>query len=109
MFSWIRTSVTKSQKAEAQLLNLAASFRAKLGLVDIGDKIYINTFMMENSTKSNLPTTSQDELITQQLHPAELTPVDVHEDQQLETLVMTHGYGAGLGFYYRCFKGLRVI
>ena len=22
------------------------------------------------------------------------------------TLVMTHGYGAGLGFYYRCFPGL---
>lgn len=70
--------------AEAEALVVEAvnkNITARIGQVAIGDDKFINTLFIQNK----LHTTRQD---------------------TNSTLVMTHGYGAGLGFYYRCFPGL---
>lgn len=55
-------------------------------LIDIGDGHHINTFIMD--TDGNV-----DDLI----------------QQQRKTLVICHGFGAGLGFYYKNYTGLSVM
>ncbi|KAI3643116.1 hypothetical protein MP228_012671 [Amoeboaphelidium protococcarum] len=51
-------------------------------LVDIGNDVKINTFVMENNKYSS------------------------YQDIQKKHLVLTHGYGSGLGMYYRMFPYL---
>ncbi|KAI3653359.1 hypothetical protein MP228_001306 [Amoeboaphelidium protococcarum] len=51
-------------------------------LVDIGNDVKINTFVMENKKYNS------------------------HQDDQKKHLVLTHGYGSGLGMYYRMFPYL---
>lgn len=95
----IPTSILRAQTAEHKLLSKMPFFKsvvssktietvnddlrnqnqypkACIGHVNIGDNQLINTLLIETQKNST------------------------------KTLVMTHGYGAGLGFYYRCFTGL---
>ncbi|KAI9008195.1 Alpha/Beta hydrolase protein [Gaertneriomyces semiglobifer] len=95
-FSWTPTSPSLAQEAEARLLSRMIYFRrddaekenhshemiARVGLVDLGEGRMINTLVIDRISESErtLP----------------------HKN----VLVMCHGYGAGLGFFYRNYAGL---
>jgi len=72
---------------------------ARIGLINIGNDRLINTLIIDtpsSNSSSSTPTTQT---------PTTQTTTSTTKTTQ-STLVMTHGYAAGLGFYYRCFPGL---
>jgi len=83
---------------------------AKVGLVDIGDNRYINTLVIDrqDTSLSNLSTSS----MLESLNINQMTTVDVSESspiQKRKTMVMAHGYGAGLGFFFKNYTGLSEV
>lgn len=85
LFSWSPTSNFKAVIAETKLLSrqllISGKGRgpaAEVGLVNIGDDLFINTLLIP-SQKNNFPR---------------------------KNLVITHGYGAGLGFFFRNYAAI---
>ncbi|KAI3637145.1 hypothetical protein MIR68_004851 [Amoeboaphelidium protococcarum] len=75
-------SIGSSNQVQSPRYKYNPDVQAWTELVDIGNDVKVNTFVMENNKFSS------------------------YQDNQKRHLVLTHGYGSGLGMYYRMFPYL---
>ncbi|KAI8580565.1 hypothetical protein K450DRAFT_236239 [Umbelopsis ramanniana AG] len=95
--TWWQRSDKTSEIAESRLLNhyLTKNVIARVDRVDIGgENRFINTLVVEKANNKNL---SRGEVE----HGSNDGPVD-----DKKALVMCHGYGAGLGFFYKNYNDI---
>ncbi|CAM0138868.1 unnamed protein product [Umbelopsis sp. WA50703] len=95
--SWWKRSDKTSEIAEIRLLKryMSSNVTARVGRVDIGGKNrLINTLVVEKASASD---PNRGEIMQ--------GSVPTHTDDK-KALVMCHGYGAGLGFFYRNYNDL---
>jgi pimeloyl-ACP methyl ester carboxylesterase len=99
LFSWSPTTQFKSVFAEVKLLARQLTIGtegtgpvAEVGMVDIGNDRFINTLVI-NSDKRN-------PLLVETPYAETLSP------SKRKNLVIAHGYGAGMGFFFRNYAAL---
>ncbi|KAI9099995.1 Alpha/Beta hydrolase protein [Phlyctochytrium arcticum] len=76
---------------------------ARVGLVKIGEGKLINTLVIDRTEDRFSSRTTGHELLTRESSGVDSIGL---KGGKKKTLVMCHGYGAGLGFFYRNFAGL---
>ncbi|KAJ3014671.1 hypothetical protein HKX48_005019 [Thoreauomyces humboldtii] len=93
---------------------------ARVGLVDVGDKEFINTLVIDRVEKPLEGFTRPGVLKREISHGSGGQMVHLEQDvapveevgrtgPKKNTLVLCHGYGAGLGFFYRNYAGLSEV
>ncbi|TPX59569.1 hypothetical protein SpCBS45565_g07698 [Spizellomyces sp. 'palustris'] len=108
----ISQNIESAQSAEPN-----ESLIARVGLVDVGDGQMINTLVIDRTDDKLHHTTGAGILRRELSHGSGGEMVHLEQDvapveevgrtgTKKKTLVMAHGYGAGLGFFYRNFAGL---
>ncbi|KAI8900731.1 Alpha/Beta hydrolase protein [Globomyces pollinis-pini] len=115
LFSWTPTSTAQGYGAEQTLLNRVLSFNlpfsitrpfAQLGLVKLDDQKSINTLVIGQHASKYIHLDSTNSKILDSNDTLSLNSNDTFNINQKKNLVMTHGYGAGLGFFYKNYQDL---
>ncbi|KAJ3075702.1 hypothetical protein HK102_005547 [Quaeritorhiza haematococci] len=129
VLNWVPTSLRKAHAAQGRLLarfhtsfqpvelsqsaneddKPSSELKARVGWVDLGSGRSINTLVIDKDDDKLNSTSPSNILMSQVKHEqqeaTEALPTNATKSEK-RTLVMTHGYQAGLGFFYKNFSPL---